>query len=104
MPESVDSPAPDRTSAPPSASRSVSAVTPSTVAGAAVTPPWSLPASPCARAAPGGPRAPQPLQQCLVEARQSLGGERALEEAADAARPVPRRPHPDRAHRGVGGV
>src|SRR3569833_3542434 len=94
MPESVDRPAPDSTRAPPSASRSVSAETPSTVAGVAVTPPWSLPARRCARNSAGGDRALQSLEQCLVDAGQALGREGAREEPADAPGPVPGGPHP----------
>src|SRR3954449_8543392 len=59
MPEPVDRPAPERTSTPPSASSSASGETPTSEVGTAVTGPWSLPASRCARRSPGGTRALQ---------------------------------------------
>src|SRR5829696_6950855 len=101
MPESVDRPAPEMTSARPSASRPASAETPPTVAGAAVTAPWSLPEGRCARSSAGGDRTLQPLHQRPMDAGQALRGEGALEEAADAAGPVPGGARPHRAHAGV---
>src|SRR3954452_5848117 len=104
MPESVDRPAPERTSASPSTSRSASAETPSTVRGAAVTGPWSLPGGGCARASAGRDRALQPFQQGLVDPAEPLGRERALEEATDAACPGPGGPGAHAARPVVGRV
>src|SRR6476661_1280738 len=105
MPESVDSPAPERTTTSPSATRSVSSssgVAASCSMGAAVT----RTSSPRTgdRAASSGEFALEPLQQLVVDPAQPLGREGAFEESADAAGPVPGGAYADRRGPGVGGV
>src|SRR5215218_6862227 len=98
MPESVDRPAPERTTTSPSATRSASASMPgpATAVGTAVTGPSSLAIVARAAGSAGGQLGVQPLEDLVVHAAQALGRERALEEAADAAGPVPGRPDPHR--------
>src|SRR5918998_3508448 len=111
MPESVDNPAPESTTAFPSPTRPArasrvpgSAAAGSTAVGTAVTPPWSP--SPATRAATSGGSdlAVEPPQQLLVHPAQTLGREGALEEAADATGAVPGGAHPDGGQPGVSRV
>src|SRR3712207_8346007 len=96
MPESVDSPAPERTTASPSARRSVRASRPVAAgsraeAGATLTPPWCRAIGRRAASCPSAP-GDLPLERLehpAVDPDQSPGREPALEEAADAARSVP---------------
>src|SRR4051794_32422691 len=124
MPESVDRPAPERTRAPPSVSRSASVATPSTVVGTAVTGPSSLPGATGAVPVAGrgwrrlsassprsagedasssgpGDRSLEAVQERLVDPGHALRREGAFEEAADAAGAGPRRPAADEAPAGV---
>src|SRR3954447_10871134 len=105
MPDSVDSPAPESTTAPPADSRSVSSSTPSTVAGAAVTGPSSPRIGVRARTGSADrDLAVQPLEQRIVDAGQALGREGALEEPADAPGTGPLAADPDGAPALVGAV
>src|SRR3954453_12827446 len=99
MPESVDSPAPDRTTTSPSATRSARAsracagVAPSPVlsraVGAAVTSPWSPDDG--RRAGSSGQLAIEAGEQLAVDPAQPLRRKGALEEPADPARALPSR-------------
>src|ERR687893_744735 len=111
MPESVDSPAPESTTAFPSPTRPArasrvpgSAAAGSTAVGTAVTPPWSPSSSTRAGGSGGGDLAVEAAQQVLVDPAQPLGREGALEEAADATGAAPGGTHPDGGQPGVGGV
>src|SRR5688572_648426 len=97
MPESVDSPAPERTTTSPPATRSASASRSWTSAGcpragAAVTGP-SSPTTAGPAAGSGGEFLLQPLQHGQVHPAQPARGEGSLEEAADTARAVPDSAH-----------
>src|SRR4051812_16081032 len=107
MPESVDRPAPDSTTASPSASSrsssSTAAVLPvvraTSAVGAAGTGSWSLVPRPRAAGgrmggSAGGDRRVEPLQHLLVHPPEALGGEGALEEPAHPAGALPARADP----------
>src|SRR5215212_3473264 len=94
MPDSVDSPAPDRTTTSPSATSSASVSRDSAserggAVGAAVTGPWSLRIGQRAARSARGEFAVQPPEHLVVHAAQALRREGALEEAADAGRSGP---------------
>src|SRR3954468_5132819 len=97
MPESVERPAPERTTTSPSATRSASASRDParcSTGGAAVTAPWSQPIRDRAGRSGGAEFAVEPAEDLAVHALEALRREGALEEAADAARAVPGGAHP----------
>src|SRR3954466_6524255 len=96
MPESVESPAPERTTTSPSATRSASASTDpvrGSAVGAAVTGPWSLRIVARAARSPRGEFSLEPVEDLAVHPAEALGREDALEETAAATPAVPGRPH-----------